>query len=185
MSILRVHRPFSFLGYIGRFGPFHLSHKLCTMKIYTSAVFCKNIGCFSPTSAVLTQTSAVFVRTSAALTQTSAILTPTSAVLALHRPFSTTSAVLTSAVFDFRHRPFSTILFYMVIVILGDLDNGRSSEALDLMEHWLTMDPMLIIFYRIWTSVMSVYIRFYGSPQNRNTYQCFECSNFLPVLETR
>ena len=99
MSILRVHRPFSYLGDIGLFRPFHLSHKLCTMKIYTSAVFCKNIGCFSPTSAVLTQTSAVFVRTSAALTQTSAVLTPTSAVLALHRPFS---------IFDFdRFRPYS------------------------------------------------------------------------------
>ena len=52
MSTLRAHRPFSYLGDIGRFRPFHLSHKLCTMKIYTSAVFCKNIGCFSLTSAV-------------------------------------------------------------------------------------------------------------------------------------
>ena len=65
MSILRVHRPFSYLGDIGLFRPFHLSHKLCvhnlcTMKLYTSA----------------------------ASTQTSAVLTPTSAVLALHRPFS-------------------------------------------------------------------------------------------------
>ena len=89
MSTLRAHRPFLYLGDIGRFRPFHLSHKLCMMKIYTSAVFCKNIGCFSPTSAVLTQTSAVLTQTSAALLQTSAVLTQTSAVLAQHRPFST------------------------------------------------------------------------------------------------
>ena len=97
---------YKFSGDFGRFRLFHLSHKLCTMKIYnTSAVFCKNIGCFSPTSATLTQTSAAFVRTSATLTLTSA-------ALAQHRPLSATSAALTSAAFAFRHRPLSTILVF-------------------------------------------------------------------------